>query len=260
MAVSTNAAFPAQYTNTHLVTMAETDLAGNWRVESALLLMQEFAGFHAHQFHCGRPDLIKHGIVWMIAQAELSFTRWPRQYETITVTTWPEASPAISSCRYFVFQGEDGQTIGKAASLWILVDINSRRIVPFSKTELVFPDTAALQPPMPTPAKLRLSLAGRQSTYSRRLVYSDIDANRHLNNARYAGFVCDLFPPERFEAAALSSFSVRYCAEAAPGETLHMALYETDGGGFEVRGTAESDGRVVFEAAGQWSKQQYKGE
>ncbi len=247
-----DATLPTVYTAEHTIVTAEADLCGNWRAESALVLMQEFAGVHAHQFGCGRPDLLKLGIVWMIAQVHVSFTRWPKLFETVRVTTWPEATATVSSRRFFVFEDALGNQIGTAVSLWILVDVNTRRILPFPKVDLAFPDTGALTPPMDSPAKLRLTLAGEPTVHSRTLLYSDIDVNRHLNNARYAGYVCDLFPPERFEEAHLSALAIRYCAEAAPGETLDMALLEDASGAFEVRGTARSDGRMVFEAAGQW--------
>ncbi|MEG2421843.1 MAG: thioesterase, partial [Oscillospiraceae bacterium] len=72
---------------------------------------------------------------------------------------------------------------------------------------------------------------------SRRLHYGDADVNGHVNNARYADFLCDTLHLETMGAGRfVSQLQLGYLAECRPGEQLNLYTAQ-EGEKRYVRGT-----------------------
>ena len=82
----------------------------------------------------------------------------------------------------------------------------------------------------------------------RTLHYSDADVNGHVNNARYADFVCDALHLEKLGAGQfVSSLQVGFLHECRPGEALDLWVGQGEGTHY-VHGTGlQGDSR--FDAA-----------
>jgi hypothetical protein len=119
--------------------------------------------------------------------------------------------------------------------------------------EKIYPDGFEIYPEVnKPPQKIRFSAATGDIVY-RAPAYSDIDLNRHMNNTRYAQWVCDLFPTSRFENSLLRCFQVNYISDGIEGRRIALEVEEAgDGGSFAVRGSEADGGAAVFEAAGEW--------
>ena len=84
--------------------------------------------------------------------------------------------------------------------------------------------------------------------------YSDTDINGHVNNTRYADFVCDALrleglPRSRF----LSDLQIGYTAESRAGDVLTLEVGEQGGQHF-VKGVDEA-GKTHFEAAAKFGEE-----
>ena len=55
----------------------------------------------------------------------------------------------------------------------------------------------------------------------RKILYSDIDGNGHMNNARYGSFVMDFLPSE-YQNKSWSDFRINYNKEAVLGEMIEL--------------------------------------
>ena len=60
----------------------------------------------------------------------------------------------------------------------------------------------------------------------RRIVYSDLDYNMHMNNTRYADMLCDFMPLE--DIPKIKGMSLSYLHEAALGDTVKVYTKKTD--------------------------------
>ena len=63
----------------------------------------------------------------------------------------------------------------------------------------------------------------------RRIVYTDLDANRHVFCANYGNIIAD-FLPEHIVSKPVSTLEITYAKEALLGETLTIAGQETGDG------------------------------
>lgn len=242
------------FEQTHTILTHEADAFGLWRADAAFRLMQEMAGEHSMLLGVSRDDLLStRNCIWMLARVQLQMHAWPHLHDTLHAHTWYGEPGKITYPRYVRIADGAGSPVADLATSWIVVDMDSRRILPPGKAQLPFPPAAALEPPMPEPARMRMERPGEPRLFSHTPLYSDLDVNGHVNNANYATWILDLFPLAHHESHRIRSMYISYSAEAVPGEEVQLALYQ-NGLSFEVLGTDKQDGHTVFEANGVWSE------
>ena len=91
-------------------------------------------------------------MVWVIARCELHMDRYPSVGEQITVHTFPTPTRICFFPRYYIFTDAHGEMIGKAGTLWLLLDVATRRMLPPGDVGKLIPDNKDLSVPMNLPA------------------------------------------------------------------------------------------------------------
>lgn len=214
-------------------------------VRPATLLdyLQDAAAEHADILKFGVQDLHHRNLTWVLSRLRLAVERYPGVGENVRVETWPSTRGALASCREFEVLDEAGAIVARATTAWVVLDLARRRPVRIAD---VLPDyplvpRRALEDDfrsLPRPAA-----AVREVRFTAR--NSDLDMNRHVNNAVYVGWALDSSPEEStavqgpveievgFRAEALAGDTViARCApepDAAPGSILHEIVREQDG-------------------------------
>lgn len=224
------------------------DMQGRWKPSDILVAMQEVAGLHSEELGVGTLETHERGVFWIVSRIALEMDRYPMLGETVHIRSWPGTANRLICPRYFAFEDEAGQPLGRASSLWMLLDIESHGIAQVSRLERPFPDTAALGEALPQPGRIRAP-GTTPETLLRRAVFSDCDINRHVNNTRYADWVCDRLPLDKFEHQCLRTLHINYQTEVLPGTQVALDLYE-DGEAFTLIGRAEGGKPAYFEAEG----------
>lgn len=237
------------YIHKTVLEIEHVDLNRDWTLSSILMTMQTAADIHANQLGAGRDHVLAQSAYWIIARLRVEMRRYPHYLDEVFVTTWPGAPDRLGFPRYFRFAGADGETIGAATSIYMLLHSKTHDIVPPASIDVyggidVLPDKG--------PAVGRIKPGGEPvKTVHRAPVYSDIDLNRHMNNTRYAQWACDLFPTARFEAGHIDTFQLNYVSDGIEGHDIELRLFET-GPAFTVAGTDTQTGKTVFQSAGSW--------
>jgi len=227
---------PSTLSLTFRLLSKDCDCHGCLRPDAALAIMQEMAGGHAELLGSGRAALWEKGVVWVIARTQTKFDTLPKLDDELTVITWPGASTHGLFPRSFVFYA-NGVQVGAAATLWMLVDCHTHELVK-NPADIAGIPASTIPAPLPMPRRIR-----EQGEVLRRELrtcrYSDLDTNGHMNNTRYAQWVCDFAGPVQTPSAC----RINYLSELLYGETATLELYEN-----AVIGKGE-DGRRAFEAS-----------
>ena len=199
----------------------DCDLKGTWRLSAVLEAMQEAAGAHSLLLGCGREDLIKKNIVWVLSRSELHMNRYPKMGEKITLHTFPMPNRLSFFPRYFIFTDERGEMVGKAGTLWLLLDIQTRKMLPPGDVARMIPDNRDLAVPMNLPATVGI-LQGEEFISSYTPVYTDLDVNGHVNNARYADWLCNTLGIEEMTRSEPATVIFNYNHEILPGQAVTL--------------------------------------
>lgn len=210
-------------------------------------ILQEAAVAAACELHASRPEMMeKYNLFWMLARMWYRLDRPLKWNETLNIRTWHRGGSGASSYRDFdLFV--DGKPVGEAVSVWVLADADTHRLARMSKIE-EFQGTDGGEL-CKDKSLSRFKLPQEMAAADHRAMhYSDTDINGHVNNVRYADFICDAIRMDQLgQDFYVSALQVDYLAECMAGETITLFTGEQDGLRY-VRG-ADTAGKSRFEGA-----------
>ena len=241
---------PKTYCEKTLLLSRDCDLGGLWRPSAILTAMQETAGMHSHILGCGRETLVKKGVVWVLTRCEVQMEKEARMGSRLSIETFPMPLRRWFFPRYFVFRDGEGAQVGAAGTLWVLFDLEKRCMVAPGDVAGAIPDNSDLTPPLGVPGPVP-RLTGGTLESARTPVYSELDVNGHVNNARYADWLCDALGLETMREYRVRTMRLSYAAEIRPGQAMELRLTR-DGLAYHLTGSHE--GKTHFEIGGELEK------
>ena len=198
-----------------------------------------------HQF------LLEKQMAFLISRFSVLVYRMPVQIEKIRVATWEQSIEKAQFIRNFAVWDETGHLIIEATSGWILVNMTEHTIMRPAQFEEKLPGALHPQPENVSgaPAFIRLKLKENeervQKKSDRKIVYSDIDGNGHVDNARYVDMVSDVLPDSLMSLAPKTA-QIVFNREALLGETLQMYM-KTDTHHALVKGKVDGKDSFICE-------------
>ena len=212
------------YREDFLLRTKDCDMNGEWRFSSILEALQETAGGHCDRMGCGRNDLRKKGITWVLIRSEVQMERYPAIGDRVSIETFHKATRHRLFPRYFIIRDEENKIIGKASTLWALMDLNTRQTVASDPVSSLMPDNSDLKAPLPLPGSISPLPSAYQVDKHYQPLYTDLDANGHMNNARYADLLCNLLGTETLRKIRIQSMTLNYNAEILPDQEIYLVL------------------------------------
>ena len=209
------------YDETFTLRPRDCDLNDKWRPSAILETMQDVAGTHSLLLGCGREELVKKNIVWVLSRSELHMDRYPVSGEKITVHTFPTPTRICFFPRYYIFTDARGEMVGKAGTLWLLLDLTTRRMLPPGDVGKLIPDNKDLSVPMNLPANVG-NLQGEEFVSEYHPVYTDLDVNGHVNNTRYADWLCNALGIDMMTEYEPERIILNYNHEVLPGHVVTL--------------------------------------
>ena len=208
------------------------DCAARLRPAAFMDIAQELAALGSERCGFADGDLAPHGLVWILARMSVRFDRIPLRLDTVTAQTWHRGLDGPFFVRDYRLLAADGTPAASSTSSWIIMDMRTRRIVRGDRIADLIPsdpefDIAALpelSPRLYAPDKSSFVDAGE-----RLVLYSDLDYNGHVNNARYTVWALDALPLELVSSHTVRSIDVNFNREVLPGSTVKLSLCEADG-------------------------------
>ena len=163
--------------------------------------------------------LFERGIVFVLVKMKSKFYKPLFVDDEITVDTCHRKTKGASFIRDYLIK-KDGEIVGETSSYWVLMDVNTRHMC----------RPSVLDSELNTPVELcSFEIDDRFSfpqdveplTYSYKVVFSDLDQNRHMNNTRYPDICFDALG-DVFEEKFVSDIRLDYIAEAKIGDELEL--------------------------------------
>lgn len=177
--------FEQEYT----VRSYECDRNNRLRVITLMNIFQDMSYAHVTKLGFGLRFCLKNKVTWICSDYAIEIDRLPKMDENIKIQTWPSAEKKVSVTRDMEVFGEDGTSIIRASSQWVLIDFVKHRPVSLKERlpEYDLIENRALNTDFPKIADLeRVDYLAKF-----RVRYDDIDLNRHVNNAVYALWACE---------------------------------------------------------------------
>ena len=223
------------------------DCFGRLKPASLLFLVQETAGQDCQRLQLDWDSLASHNLFWAIIRHRVQITRLPQKGETICLQTWPMPTTRVAYPRSVVAYDAGGQELFRSISLWVLMDLTSRVMVLPGKSGIIVPGTLR-GGELPSPPSLLPQTLQLQS--QRRVCFTDLDINGHMNNARYLDWVADLLPASFHKTHQIRDLTLGYVAEAREGDVLllHWQMLEENQLGLEIQRQEDDRLHRIFSA------------
>lgn len=252
------------WTESFQVRTSDADMFGLARLDALFGCFQEAAGHHAHDLGVGREQLSAQGCFWVLSRCWMHVRRYPAWGREFVVRTWPQGVQRLFALRHFRLLDPGGEEFGSGVSAWVILDAAKHRPVrpgPFLE-QIVLPDEPDVegdilgkQPPISDVSELGQVV----------VPFSDLDVNRHVNNAAYVRWILDSFDQKHHECLQIRSIRIDYLAETLLGDVVTIqcghAPETTVQGILGLRETGEGSRAVpgsppVFQAQISWGERQ----
>lgn len=199
----------------------EADMFGLARLDGLFCCFQEAAGRHARELGAGRDDLERQGCFWVLSRCWMQIDHYPAWGQKILVRTWLRGVERLFALRDFQLLGTDGKLLGSGVSAWLILDQKKHR--PLRPGPYLRNIVPSHEPPVAGDV-LQKQTSPTGLTELRRFFvrYSDLDVNRHVNNAVYVRWIQDSFDADMHDRFQISSIRIDYLAETGLGE--HIAV------------------------------------
>ncbi len=227
------------YFKTNLtVDIHDVDYNGAARASSLMKYIQSAAQAQLTENGMSYDRLREMNRAFILSRIKMEFTDTVRAYEPLTAITFPATSRGYSFLRCYKLE-RDNATIGRAVSIWALVDTESRALVKVNDFDLGL----ETYDPLDLPLSRIIIPKDLDTVGAYTVTYGDTDQNGHMNNTRYPDMYSHFLP---LKGKRIESMSVSYLNEAPAGKTLtvQMRKYEN----LYYFRTLRHDGRINTEA------------
>ncbi len=220
------------------VDVHDVDYNGVARFSALMKYIQSAAQSQLTENGCSYDELKAKKRAFILSRIKIEIDEPVYAYDEIEAISFPCHSRGYSFLRCYKLE-HAGKTIGRAASVWALIDTENHSLVRVNDIELGLTTEDPLELSA-THISLPADLV-KAGTYS--VNYGDTDQNRHMNNTRYPDMYSNFLP---LDGKRIRSASIVYMNEAPLGEKL--TVYRSQADNIFYFKTVREDGKINTEA------------
>lgn len=211
-----------RYSQKITVPCYQTDAAMLLKPASFMDLAQEAANLHADVLGFGYDDLSRTKALWVLSRMHVRFLRHPHWREKVNFETWHKGPAMMFYLRDFRMSDQDGNDLVVATTSWLVIDIDTRRIL--RGLDIESDGSICLENAVETPCGKVQMPRGAEPEYAGTHVvsYSDVDLNGHANNAMYLVWAMDALGYDMTSSKPLHEFSINFNHETRPGDAVEL--------------------------------------
>ncbi|MCL2189715.1 MAG: thioesterase [Defluviitaleaceae bacterium] len=231
------------YDERERITYYDLDGNGVLKFSAFLRMVHNAADINAGVLGVGFTQLSPLGMSFVLQRFSADATRLPAYGEEVRIRTWPAALERGT----FIRKGEMLDTAGNKliewASLWLLFDINERKILRPSAlpvTLVGIGDEGVLF----APQKIEpLADARPFSSHTHIIRFADIDTNAHTNNAIYGDMINNAAHAPNREAP-WKQLHINYLAETRLGDEINIVATKSEST-IHITGAVDTDNGLL---------------
>ena len=229
-----------------------TNQYGQASISSLFNILIEAAWAHAQVMDWGYDSLKSNNLFWVLSRMYFQVEKYPAWQDQITLNTWSAGTDGMYAYREYILENDKGETILRASSAWLILDMETRKIFRLSEFRDTFPkriDPNACR----APKRIKPDVHPEIMNYFP-VLFSELDINKHFNSVKYVERVLDDFGIDFLNNHEPAELEVNYLKEGQAGDRIAVTntqLSESENLNCLVR---ESDGadlcvmRIVWRA------------
>ena len=223
----------------------ECDLRQRMSISNIMRHAQQMGSDHLEQFGLDYNQMVRDGMVFLVAKQLITIHRRPTFGERLLLTTIPRKPKGAQFIRDTIFETEEGERLIEVSIAWLLADPQTHKILRPAMFDIYGLEMFPNEGESITRYRIRKpDSAG--VVHLRQVRFSDLDYNGHMNNAIYAEVVMDVLPTEASMEKEPSSFGILFQKEAKFGQVINLEVCPREENGYYIGGRVA--GERCFEA------------
>jgi medium-chain acyl-[acyl-carrier-protein] hydrolase len=220
------------------------------RLTSILNYMQDAAWLHYQSFEEHNGKIMPDNYGWLLSRIRLQAETFPEWGDSVKLETWSPGLSRMFALRDFIFHDKNEKPLIKASTAWLIIDINKGLPVrpDFFKEKWTFSDR---NPLIDITSKLK-ACEGSDKSSSVRAVYSDIDVNRHVNNAKYVEWMLNIYKDSFINKHIPYTVRIDFTGQAVLGDSVEIRLKQVSDK--EIYTNAVLDGKDLCRMFVSWKE------
>lgn len=225
------------------------DCHGRLKPSQILYLCQDMGGRHCEALALDYETLASRQLFWAVVRHRVQISRVPTRGESIRVETWPLPATRTAYPRSVIAYDMQGNECFRAISLWVLMDLQTRKMITPGSSGIVVGGMVRGNE-LAAPGGLICRDLGGDT--QRKVTYTDLDRNGHMNNTRCMEWLWDLMDSRFHGSHSIREFTVCYLNEAREGEVLSLRYGFLDDTTLQLDARTGEDNHRVFSVKAQF--------
>lgn len=225
--------------------------AGDTNAEHELALtvltskLIDIATLHANSLEIGNPCMEAMHAGWILSRLTIEMYRYPEVNSNYEVSTWIEEFNRHYSTRCFKIASKNGEALGYARSIWMVMDTENHTNLGLSHFNLDPNLVSGEKAPIDLQAKhLPIVLPNVESNEHKKFLtadylpvtcnfqYCDLDSYRHVNTVKYVTLLLNQFSLQQHDEYKIKRLELSFLNEAKYG--MNCELLRADNQNHEI--------------------------
>ena len=188
-------------------------------------IFQDIAGKHSESYGMSFDEMYSNNMIWVLLRVKYKVVKNIPLYSKIVVTTWPRKKGLVDFDRETQICDEAGNVLINGISKWIILDSNTRKIVPARRIEYnaETSDDTNFEEKF---EKVKDFDITNLTSYECRVEICDTDHNGHTNNAKYATMLLNALKLNANEV--IDEFQIDFIHESHLGDLIKIYFIKED--------------------------------
>lgn len=222
------------YKKDYEIRAEHVDAAGKVTAGTLARFMQNMTEDHMRAYGITFESLLAKDLIWVIVCSQIEFLRLPKEGEIVEQYSWAGGEKFGMHSRRYAFFTKEGEELLHAASLFLLVNKDSRALSkPIEETVSLPIVVIEGEPKLPKMMQKYPLLSFAQK---RQAAHTEIDHNNHVNNACYIDWLYEIITPEYLRSTDIKGMWIQYEKEVVLGDEIELKFVNAGDSVF-VRGS-----------------------
>ena len=200
----------------------EVDIHKRVLITSIIDYLGDMAMYQSETLGVGIDHLKENKMAWVLYKWDITMESYPLLNETINIKTFAHSFRKFYAYRKYEINDAQGNRIGNASSVWILINTDRRRPIRISKDMC---EAYGIDDNNGNALEIEdiqdIDTIHEERSFQVR--YSDIDTNMHVNNVKYVAWALETVPKDIVLDYKLKNIKVTYEKETTYGETIKVS-------------------------------------
>lgn len=201
----------------------ETDALGRVSLANILYYFQEAANLHATSLDWGLEYLDTINKFWVLSRLYIKIDAYPMHKDEIILETWSRGAEGFFAYRDYRVYANEKNCID-ATSSWLILDKTTHRPTRPDKIGKEIPGIKESH--LPFPGNKITAPEPSKPIFEKKINYSDIDINLHVNNGKYVEIITDSLAGKLLNGSQIKELDIQYMFESQLNDNIAVYCQE----------------------------------